>query len=213
MDHQRLRRQGKPPGGTSGEVREAAILEFLETAFPIVARYLGESRLRVAAKEFAAALNFQPGRRGSWFARFPLHLAEMPRFKSQPEIAELAQMELAFRLALDGGAMSGPVTLQSGAARGQPSTPRLHPCVRHLLFTQNTASIWSALICQEAPPRAFRLDAPQQVLVWQQSGSPRFRLLGESEARALAQFERRPSETSAYFRGWLAAGLVVEPAK
>jgi hypothetical protein len=104
-----------------------------------------------------------------------------------------------------------------------------HPSVSLLNFTQNTVGIWSSLMCDELPPRPFRLDAPQHVLVWRQGDRARMRILGDEECHAVetvqahASFERlcdrltlwEPRDdprirASAYVRGWIDSGVLAD---
>jgi hypothetical protein len=81
-------------------------------------------------------------------------------------------------------------------------------------FNYNTTGLWSSLICDEVPPRAYRLEQPCHVLVWRQGGRSRMRILGEEEfvrllhiqKTAPAPFHAAESD-AAYLRGWLDAGL------
>lgn len=179
------------------------VADFLARNFPVLARYLGESRIQAMALDWSGSDVVGHAFSGAWHKRFPAVLARAERFKLQPEIAELAQLECSFRTALE--AEMGRV------AEGRKL--RLHPSVQCLVFCQNTTSIWSALKCEETPPRPFTLESPQHVVVWRQAGLSRFRILGEDEAKALARIKSRYPNTSAYFRNWREAGLVVESAK
>jgi hypothetical protein len=53
-----------------------------------------------------------------------------------------------------------------------------------LRVTTNVTGLWSCLKCDEMPPKPYRLEAPQEILVWRQGESSRFRLLGDEEAMA-----------------------------
>ena len=207
---------GHPTTGTGKRLNAARALDVaneLASNFPVVARYLGGSHMQAVALEFYGGKVLGPSFNRSWFKKFPADLAHTARFKFHPEIAELAVLELGIRnaVATEYAVVKPSVEFESLGAERRKF--RLHPSVRSLVFTQNTTSIWSALTCEENPPRPYKLDVPQHVLVWQQKGSSRFRILGEDEAKALAQFNTRAPQKSPYFRGWLEAGLVVEPAK
>jgi hypothetical protein len=119
------------------------------------------------------------------------------------EVAELAHLERAMRKAFEAG------------MRGAEEPAVLHPSVSLLTFENNTASLWSALICGEPPSRPYRLDKPQHVVTWRHKGQARMRLLGEEEYRcmvALANPSPDPSaETAmpAYMAGWLESDVLV----
>ncbi len=211
MQHQPL---GHRTTGAAKRLSAAAALynaDLLALKFPVLARYLGESGMQAVALDIYGAKVMGPVLGGARLKKLPAELSRSERFKLHPEIAELALMELSFRSALE--ADDAPTPLRIEPLGPERRKLRLHPSVHCLVFTQNATSIWSALKCDETPPRPFKLDQPQQVLVWRQNGLSRFRILGEDEAKALACFNTRSPNKSPYFRGWLEAGLVVEPAK
>jgi hypothetical protein len=181
----------------------------LASEFSFLARYLGDTRFCAAVQDFSLEAASSKTKRSA--KSFPDFMAV--RFKAWSEIGELARLEQSFLNAER--IEDGKVT---PLARPPPKDHRRgklrsHPSAQLLVFTQNTTSIWSCLVCEEVPPRPYKLDQPQHVLVWQQHHMPRFRILGDDEAGELAAFRKHPSQKSAYFRGWLEAGLVTELAK
>ena len=211
VQHQPLGHRTIGAGKRLGAATALDSAEVLASHFPVLARYLGESRIRALALDIYGAKVVSHPFNGARLKKFLAELSGAERFKLHPEIAELALLELSFRNALE--ANNGALPLKLDTHGLERRKLRLHPSVQCLVFTQNTTSIWSALKCEETPPRPFKLDAPQHVLVWRQNGLARFRILGVDEAKALARFNTRSPNTSSYFRGWLDAGLVVESAK
>jgi len=89
----------------------------------------------------------------------------------------------------------------------------LHPSVQRLQVRTNATSIWSALTAGELPPPPERLGKPQELLVWQQGTTSRFRMLGREEALALDEVGRGKEieidqSSESFLRGWLEAEIV-----
>ncbi|MEO6607204.1 MAG: hypothetical protein ABIN69_01895 [Aestuariivirga sp.] len=164
----------------------------LAEEFSFLARYLGDIRFGAAVQDFLLEAASSKAK------SFPDFM--VGRFKAWSEIGELARLERSFQQA-------------EGVRDEIGDKLRLHASAELLVFTQNTTSIWSCLVCGEAPPRPYKLDQPQRVVVWQQDQMPRFRILGDDEAKDLAAFQKRPSQKSPYFLGWLETGLAVALAK
>ena len=172
---------------------------------------MGESRFTLAAMAFASERPPRITDQHRWLRRFAAHLRDAEPYRFFPELAELAELEVRFHLALE---VDDQKTSPISAAEGLGATTLcLHPSVQILAFHQNTTSLWSALQCGETPPRPFKLEQPQHVVVWRQGSTVRFRMLGEDEAAALAASHGRLSKTSPYFLSWVEAGLVVAVVK
>jgi hypothetical protein len=167
-----------------------------------------------------------------WFStRVPAFLATTLPFSRKPELSELAALEGALgdafdaedagHVALAGLAACDPVSFASMALA-------IHPSARLLTFKSNAASIWSSLKAEERPPSPIMLQAPQDILVWRQSYTSRFRLLGGEETMAfqsarqglpfgvicemIATFgdpDTAGIRAATYLRGWIESELVV----
>jgi hypothetical protein len=165
----------------------------IASEYPMLHRYLGELR-------FVACLQGCMVQPASWRRvadELPNLLSRSAR--STPEIAELAQLERAMRIAFE-------------ATESQSvSCSILHPSVSLLTFEHNTASLWSALICGEPPPRPYCLDHPQNLVIWRHKGNSRMRLLGEEEylcMSALHSGRNQKPATDFYVAGWLDSSVV-----
>ena len=200
--------QKPAPGAALWELEE--LVQSLALDFPILARYLGDNRLRAAALEYNTMLGASAPAVAALGGEFPSYMARAKRFSHHPEIAELAMLEQSFKPGLEPGVLGFEVVSRMTDAT-EIARLRLHPWAKILEFKQNTTSLWSAIKCGEAPPRAYQLDVPQQVLVWHKNHLPRFRILGDDEAEALGAFASNPSAAPPYFPGWVEAGLVVAP--
>jgi hypothetical protein len=161
--------------------------------YPMLLRYLGELR-------FAACLKACRMQSRSWKKLaddLPGQLSVSA--PTTPELAELARLEQAMRMAFE--AVDAP----------HNATTQLHPSVSLLTFQHNTASLWSALICGEPPPRPYRLEHPQHLVIWRHKATPRMRLLGEEEFLCMTALlpgcTQKPA-TDFYVAGWLDSNVV-----
>jgi hypothetical protein len=204
----------------------------LENELPILYRYMGDVAFGRLSRDIAVANPSKPN--FSLVSELPQYLKQQPSFQHSPEIHELACLEIAVNQAF----LSPELPVLS-AQQFEDIGVQNFPKVKiqfvgstHLLsFEQNTTSIWSAMKCDERPPKPHRLDEPQKVLVWKQRGAPRFRLLGAEEAMLFEQlrlkrdvksavkllpnpYDTESSMSSAlnYVRGWVDAELVARPA-
>ena len=145
-----------------------------------------------------------------------------------PEILELADLELALNFALnapDEKLLSVQEFDNLPSAKRETVVFNVVSSYQLLLFKQNTTSIWSAMKCEERPPKPHLLDEPQNLLVWRQRDAPRFRLLGRDEACLFALISKKMSlrrasvrmnadaanteELLNYLRGWVEAELIL----
>jgi hypothetical protein len=133
-------------------------------------------------------------------------------FSRSPELSDLARLEKAFNAALN--APEAPIVKRAAFA-GQLGKFHidLHPSVQRLQLRTNATSIWAALTADELPPAPERLDEPQDLLVWRQGSTPRFRMLGREEAMALDEAERGEAieidqSSEGFLRGWLEAEII-----
>lgn len=167
--------------------------------YPVLLRYLGELR-------FAALLRDCQTVQTTWkqlAEQLPERLSQFTGVAS--EIAELALLERAMRRAFEVN-----VTDTNSAMT-------LHPSVTLLVVHHNTTSLWSALVCGEPPPRPYRLEQPQHVLVWRHKGQSRMRLLGEEEylcmksltPRTTCKVALNDTATPLYIAGWLESDVVL----
>lgn len=172
---------------------------YLANDYDALRRYLGEVRFNALAVE-CDAIQLSNMRDSS--SKLPEQIARLPL--APPELCEIATLERALRDAFEAVEASLPTSEK------QKQT-RLHPSVRLLTFTQNTVSIWSSLKCGEPPPRAYKLDAPQRVLVWRHNAQPRMRLLGEEEFTSLLAIRDGSGAINQdYFCGWLETEILTD---
>jgi hypothetical protein len=147
------------------------------------------------------------------FSRYlPDFLGLTKPFSLSPELSDLARLEKAFNAALN--APEAPI-LERAAYAGPHGKFHidLHPSVQRLQLRTNATSIWAALTAGELPPAPERLDEPQELLVWRQGSTSRFRMLGREEAMALdeagsGEAVEIDQSSEGFMRGWLEAEAV-----
>jgi Putative DNA-binding domain len=163
---------------------------FLADDYEKLRTYVGEVRFNAMAEAYTAA---SPSRHANarWFGQgLPAWLKQSAHFAQHPECTELAELELALATAFD--AVDVPslnIELLAALRPEQIANTAFafHPSLQTLSFAQNTVSLWSALQCEEQPPRPFIRDGAQTVMVWRQGNQSRFRILGDEEALVLAR--------------------------
>lgn len=179
--------------------------------------YLGDITFNKLAHEYVLANENKRGNANFLGTHLPQYLRASQSFTHNPEIFELASLEVAFNKAFVAPETSFATGLEFNLAELQTKRIKFVESAQILIFNQNTTSIWAALKCQEKPPRPHSLDAPQSVLVWKQRGHSRFRILGEEEANLFLHFAKKAKSTSQktevqrtsnYLRSWLDAELV-----
>jgi hypothetical protein len=221
----------KRPGGRTDSF--LSVVGYLENELPILYKYLGDIAFGKLSKDLATA---NPAKANdSLVGALPEYLKRQASFEHRPEIYELACLEIAVNRAFLSPELPILTAQQFEAIAVQNFAKlKIHfvESAQFLTFEQNTTSIWAALKCDERPPKPHRLDEPQNVSVWKQRGSPRFRLLGAEEAKLFEQFRRKLNIKSAakflniaddteqamartlnYVRGWVDAELVALPVK
>ena len=210
----------------------AALMACLEESFARTLAWIGSDAFRAAA---ALAIDARPP--DSWSldhyaAHFPSALAQA--YPDDPEVAELAMLELALTDAFV-GPDTDPLT-----AVGLPEIDwdraMLHwvATARLLTMRTNAQALWSALSAGLEPPSAVVLPEPSTVMIWRQEETACFRSLDPLEveiaprlfdglafAALCLHLVTALGETigvrtaGAWLGRWVAEGLVVaiEPAR
>ena len=214
------------------ETRSTPLIDFLRHDYAQLCNYLGDVEFCNLARAFITA-NFSRQHNARWLSNgLPAFIAQSTRWNSRVELTEFAELEHAFHQAFDAADLK-PFTVmeldETKTESFQTLRFKLHPSVSTLRFTTNACSIWSALKCDEAPPRVQRLNETQTILVWRQGGNSRFRFLGSEEAMALAALHRgssiaklsekifatSPEESDLhalrYLRGWTESEMMLPP--
>ncbi|WP_029935839.1 HvfC/BufC N-terminal domain-containing protein [Sphingomonas sp. UNC305MFCol5.2] len=114
---------------------------------------------------------------------FPATLAML--YADDPEIPELAWIELALAEAFVGPDATALTAFDLGEVDWDRATLRLAPTLDFGELTTNAPAIWSALAEGEAPPAVAYLPEPGAILVWREGDAPRFRAIDQLEHHAL----------------------------
>ena len=215
----------------AGEIASGPWLsDFIANDHPLLQRYMGDTQFNAATRSYVAK-HPSDAPNARWFSRhFPKFLRTTLPYSRKPELAELASLERALNDAFDAPdlphiAMSDLAAIDP--ARFSNAILDIHPSAKRLKAMTNVTSLWSSLKCEEPPPRPINLDAPQELLVWRQSLSSRFRMLGGEEAMAFdAAAKQMPfgvicemiamtdeagtagRRAAAYLRGWIEAQVI-----
>lgn len=150
--------------------------DFLAAEYPKLRCYAGVTPFAAMVRRFA---HRHPARPLRWYA------VHFPRSIERFELAEMAGLELALSDA--NHAPDYPsvtfADLDAAGARLAQASFDIHPSARRVTVTTNVAGVWASLRCDQPPPVFYRRERPQDILVWRQGHSARFRLLGEEESR------------------------------
>jgi hypothetical protein len=175
----------------------ARLTDFLSDDYPRLRLYMGATAFNTMARHCLAATESPKLRLLS--LHLPDFLDLTKPFSRSPELFDLARLEKAFHAALNAP--------EASIASQAP----LHPSVQRLQLRTNAASIWAALTAGELPPPPQRLDEPQELLVWRQGATSRFRMLGREEAAALdaaARGETIAQTAENFLHGWREAEII-----
>ena len=206
------------------------VIGYLASELPIFYAYIGDVAFNKLVKNFASANPEQHQNANYLKLNLPDYLRDNTTLRHNPEIFELACFELAINQAFAAADTAIINTSKFDAAFQRDPieiTLQLVESAQLLQFHQNTTSLWSALKCDEHPPKPHKLDAPQHVLIWRQRGAPRFRILGREEAKLFSlcahksirtfgikkltevlELDQSTAKITDYLRGWVEAELI-----
>jgi hypothetical protein len=206
----------------------APLIGYLANELGFFYAYLGDIAFNKLTRDYISSYPQIPIDPAAVKKNLLQYLGAQSVVQRSPEILELAKLELALNFALNAPdeKLMDVLTFEKLPLQMREQTVfNFVASSQILLFKQNTTSIWSALKCEERPPKPHLLDEPQNLLVWRQGDAPRFRLLGHDEAflfrliaqgldlhSAFSQIKKRSvtlEETLNYLRGWIVAELVL----
>jgi hypothetical protein len=199
----------------------------LEASFPHTLAWIGGAAFHDAVVSHVARVPPSSWTLDAYARNFPETLGL--RYPADPEVAELAMLELALGDAFV-AADAVPVSVDALAAVDWDRAKlRFTPTLDLRDATTNAAAIWRALAAGEAPPPAERLPEIAAVMVWRQDMVARFRSIDARErhalllARAGTDFaslcallisatdeQAGVAQAGAYLGQWLADGLIVD---
>ena len=164
----------------------ARLVDALRDSFGHTATYLGDDWFDADALAFVQSHPSTASSLNDYGTGFAAWLLE--RHPRDGDIGELAALDWALRRAFD-GADAAPLDLAALAGITPEAWGRIGfvfvPTCARLTFSHNTLALWQALDQEQVPPKAQRLDATSDVLVWRRGHQPHFRSLGALEARAI----------------------------
>lgn len=164
----------------------ARLAELLADTYERVVLYIGEENFDGAARHFIEGHTPAARNLRHYGGAFPAFLAEY--FPDDPEVAELAEMDLRLRNAFDAAdadvlRMADIAAVQAQEWDGVVFV--LHPTTSFQCFKWNTPAIWQNLNEGGAPPPAELLSQPATWLFWRKELQPHFRSLSDEEHTAL----------------------------
>ena len=191
----------------------AHLTEFLADDYAKLRLYMGVSAFNAMGRHCLAAYSVKAPKVRALSQHLPNFLDLTKPFSRSPELSDLARLEKAFHAALN--APEAPIITLAEFTRKNPQNflLELHPSVQRLQLRTNATSIWAALTAGELPPPPERLDEPQELLVWRQGLTSRFRMLGREEASALDAAGRGETIdigqlSENFLRSWLEAEII-----
>ena len=162
----------------------AALVACLEDAFAHTRAWIGEEAFARAVVEHVCRVPPSSWTLDAYPRDFPGTLAFL--YPDDPEVAELAGLELALADAFVGGDAL-PLTHED-ARNIDWDQAVLHfvPTLDLRPATTNAHAIWLALAEEKLPPRVEALAGPRALLIWRQDLVSRFRLIDAREEQAVA---------------------------
>lgn len=201
------------------------LVAMLRDVYAATHSWLGDDAFEAAARAYVADHPPHSWTLADYGFDLPATLAD--RYPDDPEVADLAWLDLSLRRAFDGPDMT-PVSVDALAGVDwDRALLQLAPTLRWRVITSNCAAIWSAIARGDPPPPAARLAEPLALRVWRDGYAPTFRTIGLAEREALAlvsggadfatvcaTFAARDPDGAAALCGsfladWLRDGLVV----
>jgi hypothetical protein len=193
----------------------ARLTQFLADDYGKLRLYMGESVFNAMGRHCLAASTVKAPKLRALSHYLPDFLGLTNPFSRSPEFSDLARLEKAFHAALNAPeAPEAPIVERDTYADQHGKFHiDLHPSVQRLQVRTNATSIWAALTAGELPPPPEMLDEPQELLVWRQGTTPRFRMLGREEALAVDEAGRGEEIeidqlSEGFLHGWLEAEAV-----
>ncbi|MDH7640448.1 HvfC/BufC N-terminal domain-containing protein [Sphingomonas oryzagri] len=161
----------------------SSLMACLRESFTVTHAWLGDEAFDAAAATHIDRLPPHSWTLDAYALDFPATLAS--RYPADPEVADLARLELALGVAFIGADADplDPATLSD--ADWDTATLRFVPTLDLIDVSTNAASIWSAITVARQPPAAQLLFGPASIAVWRSELAPAFRTLERDEDEAL----------------------------
>src|ERR1700722_9180575 len=167
---------------------QVRLIDALHATYPVLHGLLGDEAWVEMGQAYVAA---HPSvfRSIRWYGReLPDYLAVSTPYSEAPILAEVALLEWTLAEVFD--ANDAPALARTALSAVEPSawgslTLELHPSLRRLALSWNTAAVWKAMSQDETPPRPEMAPAPIRWLLWRQNLQNYFRSMGAVESTAL----------------------------
>ena len=188
----------------------------LRSAYPVVARLVGDAFFDEAARRLAGSAPPACADLNRYGEGFPAFLATYAHAGPMPWLAEVARLEWAWHEALSAADVPGIdfAALAAVPAEEQPALRfSLHPSVRLVRSVWPVLAIWEA----NQPDRdgtPDRDEGADDVLVWREDQRVRLALLAPPDAEFVASLARgMPLEEAAGSEGWEFAPMLARLAE
>lgn len=188
----------------------------LRSAYPVVARLVGEAFFDEAARRLADSAPPACADLNRYGDGFPAFLSTYPHAGQMPWLADVARLEWAWHEALSAADAPGIdfAALAAVPAEEEPALRfSLHPSVRLVSSAWPVLAIWEANQPERdgAPDRDEGAD---DVLLWREDGRVRMALLDPLDAAFVAAIGRGiPLEEAAGSEGWNFAPMLARLAE
>lgn len=206
------------------------LIEVLGKDYPALQAYLGEQQFSAMAEAYIAAHpSHHPSLR--WFGqKLPEFLRNHDDWRSQIEIAELAEFEWRQAMAFDAADVELVVLdeLRTLAPEHWMTLKlNFHPAVQLMHFYSNAPTLWKSLIDNENVVSADLAEDTQTWLIWRDDLQVVFRPLTPAEGWALYQFaaannfadvceglcewfpaEQVPMHAAQFLQHWINSGMI-----
>jgi hypothetical protein len=167
---------------------QVRLIDALHETYPVLHGLLGDEAWIELGEAFVAA---HPSmfRSIRWYGReLPEFLGSNEPYSTEPILAETALLEWTLSEVFD--ATDAQPLGRAALAAVDPAAWgslkfKLHPSLRRLDFSWNTAAVWKAMSADETPPRPERADAAIPWLLWRQDLQNYFRSMNALESTAL----------------------------
>ncbi|WP_375251008.1 putative DNA-binding domain-containing protein [Sphingomonas sp.] len=161
----------------------AALVACLEAGFPRTRAWIGDDAFLDAVIHHIGRIPPSSWTLDAYSEDFPATLAL--RYPDDPEVAEIAAIELALDRAFVGPDSPVIGVDNLSGCDWDRAVLRITPTLELIDATTNAFELWELLCAGAMPPDAAPLDTPRVLFVWRQAGIARIRVADSIEAQAL----------------------------
>ncbi len=210
----------------------ARLMEFLENDYPQLHAYLGDEQFETLCMAYIRENpSHHPNAR--WYGNdLPDFIAHNKAYSQQPQIRDLAALELALNMVFD--EREDPSLDLSQLGQVAPDqwpalTFKPHKATKRLDYKTNVAELWNSLVSNQTPPDVQIFDDPLHLLVFREEFQSSFRSMSYEEAmmwdkmaagvpfgvlcEVMATYggeDDAPMRAGSYLHTWISAGLITD---